>query len=119
MQGIFRSFSDAPGGFKEEMQENLRKKVAICEQAEAMMNSEEWKKTTDAFVELQRQWKEIGPVSRKKSEQLWKRFRAACDTFFENRNANSDDPTINLYLNLKSKRNLIKDIKGNHDVSSR
>lgn len=97
--------------FKEEMQENLRKKVAICEQAEAMMNSEEWKKTTDAFVELQRQWKEIGPVSRKKSEQLWKRFRAACDTFFENRNANSDDPTINLYLNLKSKRNLIKDIK--------
>ena len=97
--------------FKDEMQENLRKKIAICEQAEALMDSEDWKKTTEAFIELQKQWKEIGPVSRKKSEQLWKRFRAACDKFFENRNSNSDDPSVGLYLNLKSKRALLKEIK--------
>ena len=75
------------------------------------MDSEDWKKTTEAFIELQKQWKEIGPVSRKKSEQLWKRFRAACDKFFENRNSNSDDPSVGLYLNLKSKRALLKEIE--------
>ena len=93
------------------MQENYQKKLAICEQAESMMNSEDWKVTTEFFVNLQKQWKEIGPVSRKRAEQLWKRFRSACDTFFDNRNAKSDDPSITLYQNLKFKKALVKEVK--------
>lgn len=97
--------------FRDEMQENYQKKLAICEQAESMMNSEDWKATTEFFVNLQKQWKEIGPVSRKRAEQLWKRFRSACDTFFDNRNAKSDDPSITLYQNLKFKKALVKEVK--------
>ena len=69
---------------KENMSENLARKQAIIEQAEALKTSTEWKKATDQFISLQKQWKEIGAVPRKKSEQLWKRFRAACDEFFAN-----------------------------------
>ncbi|MBO6069339.1 MAG: DUF349 domain-containing protein, partial [Bacteroidales bacterium] len=72
-------------GFKDQMQENMEKKIALCEQAEAVAGSTEWKKTSDLLINLQKQWKEIGPVSRNKSEQIWKRFRAACDAFFESR----------------------------------
>jgi len=72
---------------KEGMNENLEKKLAIIEQAEALKDSTEWKKATDQFIALQKQWKEIGAIPRKKSEQLWLRFRAACDEFFEKRNA--------------------------------
>ena len=97
--------------FKSTMHENLMKKTAICEQAEALQDSEDWKATTEAFVDLQKQWKEIGPVPRKKAEPLWNRFRKACDTFFDNRNKNSNDPSITIYLNLRSKKALVKEIK--------
>ncbi len=78
------SFSE----FKDSMNANLEKKLAIVEEAESLSTSTEWKATTDRLVELQKQWKEIGAVPRKKSEQLWKRFRTACDTFFHSREAN-------------------------------
>lgn len=97
--------------FKSKMQDNLSKKVSLCEQAEALMGSDNWKKTTEAFIDLQRQWKEIGPVSRKKSEQLWKRFRTACDTFFENRDKNSDNPAIAYASNLRAKRALVAQVR--------
>lgn len=71
--------------FKLNMHDNMAQKVALCERAEALIESTDWKKTSDELVEMQKQWKEIGPVSRKKSEQIWKRFRAACDAFFNNR----------------------------------
>lgn len=108
---FFDSRKEYYSKFRDEMQENYQKKLAICEQAESMMNSEDWKATTEFFVNLQKQWKEIGPVSRKRAEQLWKRFRSACDTFFDNRNAKSDDPSITLYQNLKSKKALVKEVK--------
>ena len=77
------SFSE----FKDSMNANLEKKMAIIEEAESLSGSTDWKATADRLVELQKQWKEIGAVPRKKSEQLWKRFRAACDTFFQAREA--------------------------------
>lgn len=69
--------------FKNDMEENLAKKIAICEAAEELKDSKEWKKATDRFIQLQKEWKEIGSVPRKKSDAVWKRFRAACDEFFE------------------------------------
>ena len=86
------------------------KKQALIEQAEALKDSTEWKKTTDQYISLQKQWREIGPVPRKKSEQLWKRFRAACDEFFARRDANAS-PENDFYGNLKAKRKLIEEIR--------
>lgn len=74
--------------FKEKMGSNLDRKIALCEQAEALADSTDWKKTTELLIALQKEWKEIGPVSRKKSDQIWTRFRAACDKFFENKEKN-------------------------------
>ncbi len=95
--------------FKDSMNENLEKKLAIIEQAEALKTSTEWKKATDQFIALQKQWKEIGAVPRKKSEQLWKRFRAACDQFFAERDKNAK-PENDFYANLKAKKALIEEI---------
>ena len=96
--------------YKDSINANLEKKIAICEQAEALKTSTDWKKTTDQLIELQKQWKEIGAVPRKKSEQLWKRFRAACDEFFAERDKNAK-PENDFYGNLKAKQRLIEEIK--------
>ncbi len=95
---------------KDSMTANLEKKQAIIEQAETLKSSTEWKKTADQLIALQKQWKEIGAVPRKKSEQLWKRFRAACDEFFANRDANSGGEN-DYYGNLKSKKRLIEEVR--------
>ena len=68
---------------KEEMAANLEKKVALCEKAEALKDSQDWKKTTEALVALQKEWKTVGPVVKKQSDAVWKRFVSACDYFFE------------------------------------
>jgi len=96
--------------YKDGVNENLEKKMAIIEKAEALKSSTEWKKATDQFIALQKQWKEIGAVPRKKSEQLWTRFRAACDAFFEERDKQAK-PQDDYYGNLKSKQALIAEIK--------
>lgn len=70
-------------GMKAEMEHNLQQKTEICEAAESLMNSEEWKKATDELIALQARWKQVGAVSRRHSDAIWKRFRAACDKFFE------------------------------------
>ena len=96
-------------GYKENINANLEKKIALCEAAEALKGSTEWKKTTNQLINLQKQWKEIGAVPRKKSEQLWKRFRAACDEFFNERDKNAK-PENDFYGNLKAKQRLVADI---------
>ena len=93
--------------YKDSINTNLEKKIAICEAAEALKNSTEWKKATDQFINLQKQWKEIGAVPRKKSEQLWKRFRGACDEFFTARD-NSAKPENDYYSNMKAKQRLVE-----------
>ena len=94
--------------FKSGMEENYNRKLELVQQAEALKTSTEWKKTTEQFIALQKQWKEIGAVPRKKSEQLWKQFRSACDEFFaeRDRNAGAD----NFHANLKAKKKIIEDI---------
>ena len=96
--------------YKESINANLERKIALCEEAEQLKSSTEWKKATDQFINLQKQWKEIGAVPRKKSEQLWKRFRAACDEFFAERDKNAK-PENDFYGNLKAKQRLIDEIK--------
>ena len=96
--------------YKDSINTNLEKKISLCEAAEALKSSTEWKKATDQFIYLQKQWKEIGAVPRKKSEQLWKRFRAACDEFFAERDKNAK-PENDFYGNLKAKQRLIEEIK--------
>ena len=100
------SFSE----FKDSMNENLAKKMAIIEEAESLKNSTDWKATSDRLIELQKEWKEIGAVPRKKSEQIWKRFRAACDAFFTARD-NRPDGQGSLSANLAAKKALIEEIK--------
>ena len=95
--------------YKDSMNANLEKKISLCEAAEALKTSTEWKKATDQFINLQKQWKEIGAVPRKKSEQLWKRFRAACDEFFNERDKNAKLEN-NFYGNLKAKQKLVAEI---------
>ena len=96
-------------GYKENINANLEKKIALCEEAEALKSSTEWKKTAAKLIELQKQWKEIGAVPRKKSEQLWKRFRAACDEFFNERDKNAK-PENDFYGTLKAKQRLVEEI---------
>ena len=96
--------------FKDSMNANLEKKMAIITEAESLKDSTDWKATSDRFIELQKQWKEIGAVPRKKSEQIWKRFRAACDAFFTARDNRPDGPG-SLGANLTAKKALIEAIK--------
>ena len=70
-------------GIRDEFSENLKKKRELLEAAEALKGSTDWNETTNKLVELQQQWKKVGPVARKYSDDLWKKFTAACDTFFE------------------------------------
>ena len=96
--------------FKAGLNENLEKKISLCEAAEALKTSTEWKKASDQFIALQKQWKEIGAVPHKKSEQLWKRFRGACDEFFAERDRHSG-PENDYHRNLRTKQVIIKEIE--------
>ena len=97
--------------FKDSMNANLEKKMAIIQEAESLKDSTDWKATGDRLIELQKQWKEIGAVPRKKSEQIWKRFRAACDAFFTARDNRGKGGSGDFAANLESKRALIEEIK--------
>lgn len=96
--------------FKKIMQGNLDEKIALCEQAESLKESQDWKKTTDQLISLQKKWKEIGPVARKQSDAVWKRFRAACDFFFESKSKFFSSVEENYEDNLKRKNDIIQEI---------
>ncbi|MBS6459629.1 MAG: DUF349 domain-containing protein [Alistipes sp.] len=107
---------------KDDMEKNLRLKEEICEAAEKLQESEEWKAATDELLALQARWKEIGAVSRRHSDAIWKRFRAACDKFFERKSAHFASVENEYAENLRKKSELIEqmlvaDIKeGGHDM---
>jgi hypothetical protein len=90
-----------------EQKENLKLKNDIVERAESLRESQDWKATTSELIKLQKQWKEIGPVPRRDSDKLWKRFRAACDAFFTNKSTYFDDTDSTFDENLKAKMDLI------------
>jgi hypothetical protein len=85
--------------------------------AEEVKDSNEWKKTTELILSLQKQWKETGPVNYKQSEKIWQRFRAACDHFFERKKANFADQDAAYAENLKAKTELITQIEAYQRVS--
>ncbi len=87
--------------------ENLEKKTELCMRAEALKESSDWKKTTEALKKLQRDWKEIGPVPRKNSDEIWQRFRAACNFFFERKENHYKEIEQEQIENLQAKEALI------------
>ena len=96
---------------KEELSSNLAKKIDLCERAEALMDSTEWKEATDKFVEMQKEWKTIGPVVKKHSDAVWKRFIAACDHFFEQKKKQNVNVHAVEHDNLKAKKDIIATLK--------
>lgn len=96
---------------KDTLNENLARKKALVEKAEELMNSTEWRKTGDALVKLQKEWKEIGNVPRKYSEALWKRFIAACDHFFEEKQKATAGERNEQAANLEQKKNIVEQLK--------
>ena len=96
---------------KEEQINNLQLKTDLCIQAETLMDSNEWKAATEDFIKLQKKWKEIGPVPRKQSDQIWKRFRAACDHFFNGKAQHYNSIDSQYEENHKLKLNLISEIE--------
>lgn len=96
---------------KDELNQNLAKKKALCEKAEAMKESTDWKATGDAFIKMQKEWKSIGAVPRKYSDALWKQFVAACDYFFEQKNKASESTRSSENENLAQKKNVIEQLK--------
>ncbi|MDE7305203.1 MAG: DUF349 domain-containing protein [Alistipes sp.] len=97
-------------GFKAEMDRNLQLKNELCEAAEALMNSEDWKKTTDELIALQARWKEVGAVSRRHADAVWKRFRTACDKFFERKSAHFASENNEYEENLQKKLVLLDEM---------
>lgn len=92
---------------KDDFANNLEKKIALCERAEALKDSTDWKKTTDEFVVLQKEWKTIGAVAKKHSDVVWKRFLAACDYFFEEKKKKTSGARQIEQANLKLKKEII------------
>ncbi len=97
--------------YKHQQQNNLSEKIKLCEIAESMQESSEWKKTTDEYIKIQRQWKEIGPVPRRQSDAVWNRFRKACDAFFDHKSKFFNKIDESQEENLKLKLALIEEIK--------
>jgi len=100
--------------FKElnkQKQDNLEKKLALCEKAEVIKDDEDWNKTTQDLIRLQAEWKKIGPVTDKRSDEVWKRFRSACDTFFNKKEEHFKGQIDEQQKNLEIKDELIKQLK--------
>jgi putative ubiquitin-RnfH superfamily antitoxin RatB of RatAB toxin-antitoxin module len=119
---VYQRFRDACDNFfekkrgfyadnKEVQQTNLQKKIELCMQAEALQDSTDWRATSDALIKLQKEWKEIGPVPRKQSEKSWKRFRKACDQFFNRKTGFFADLDTSYEGNLNSKLAVIHELE--------
>ncbi|MCM1452093.1 MAG: DUF349 domain-containing protein [Clostridium sp.] len=96
---------------KEEYAANLAKKTALAERAEALKDSTEWRKATDEFVAMQKEWKTIGAVPKKYSDAVWKRFLAACDSFFDKKKEATSGQRTAEHANLVAKKELIEALK--------
>lgn len=108
---FFRRKSEFYKSVKESMSANLEKKRQLCEKAEALKDSTDWKATTDILVKLQKEWKATGPVARKYSESIWKRFIAACDYFFEQKAKATSSQRTEEQANLEKKREIIAQVE--------
>lgn len=104
---------------KDDLASNLEKKIALCERAEALKDSTDWKKTGDEFIALQKEWRTIGSVAKKHSDAVWRRFLDACDYFFEQRKKNTSGARRAEQANLKLKLDIIDQLKAIDDSLTR
>ena len=107
---FFHKRSEFFKSMKENMNANLEKKRALCEQAEALKDSTDWKATADALTKLQKEWKTIGPVNKRHSNEVWKRFITACDYFFDQRNKAQSSQRSQEQENLEKKKAIIEQL---------
>lgn len=112
--GAKREYFD---GLKGQLNDNYQAKLDLCVQAEALSESTQWKQTTEEILALQKRWKETGPTSRRHSEAVWGRFRAACDKFFSAKGKHFESNDAQYAKNLEEKQALIVELEG-IDVSS-
>ena len=108
---FFELKRDFYAGVKSEMEHNLAQKQELCAEAETLSQSEDWKHATDELIALQARWKQVGPVARRHSDAIWKRFRAACDKFFERKAAHFSSLDNEQEENLRLKKVLIEEMK--------
>ena len=111
IDGYFSVKKEYFGGIKEEQLNNYNIKLDLCVQAEALKASTEWKKTTQDLIQLQEDWKKVGPVPRKHSDKIWKRFRAACDEFFAHKSSHFSTMQASEQENLQKKESLITKVE--------
>ena len=118
-KGSLDTFFNAKREFFSELKEhqmnNFNLKLDLCKEAEKLKDSTEWKKTTNELIKLQKEWKKIGPVPKRHSDKVWKRFRAACDEFFNRKSEFFKDIHKVEAENLKKKEELIEEIK-NYEI---
>lgn len=107
---FFRKRGEFFKAMKENMSANLEKKRALCEKAEALKDSTDWKTTAEALTNLQKEWKTIGPVNKRHSNEVWKRFITACDYFFEQRNQAMSTQRNQESENLEKKKAIIEQL---------
>lgn len=108
---FFKKKSEYFKAAKARMNENLEKKRALVEKVESLKDSKEWKETAEELVKIQKEWKSIGPVAKRYSDSLWKRFIAACDYFFEQKGAATSSQRSVENENLKRKKAIIEELK--------
>ncbi len=111
MDTFFNSKKEFFSRLKEQQLENYNLKLQLCVEAESLVDSKEWKKATDRIKKLQEEWKKVGPVPKRHSDKIWKRFRSACDAFFTNKSEHFSEIKGVEDENLRLKRELIERIK--------
>ena len=111
MDTFFAKKKEFFASLKDHQTENLERKTQLCIEAEALMDSTDWKNATEQMKKLQEEWKTIGPVPKRHTDKIWKRFRAACDTFFTRKNEHFSGRRIEEEANLAAKKALLEEIK--------
>ncbi len=111
MDAFFAKKKEFFATLKDRQTENLERKTQLCIEAEALMESTDWKNATEQIKKLQEEWKTIGPVPKRHTDKIWKRFRAACDTFFNRKNEHFSGRRTEEEANLAAKKALIEEIK--------
>jgi hypothetical protein len=107
LDGFFENKREFLGKLKDQQLNNLNLKIDLCAQAESLKDSENWKNTTNDLIRLQEEWKKIGPVPRRHSEKIWKRFRTSCDHFFNRKSHHFKNMHVVEDENLQKKKELI------------
>lgn len=111
LDGFFNAKKEFFNKLKEQQMNNFNLKLDLCVQAEALRNSTDWKNTSRDLINMQNEWKKIGPVPRKQSDRIWKRFRAACDEFFSTKAEYFKNVSSHEEENMKLKLELIEKVK--------